>query len=216
MITFDIIALTPYAHERILRRAQTPAARRVRDGRGNTIEIGAPGADDRDALLGLHAAAEGSARAAGLPLGDAQQGAWLDRQLDGGANIVARSAGRVIGHAAIRAGEPLALFVHRDFRGIGLEEILADAVHEAAGLPPARPRPTIVAAARARLQGLVGALRFAWIPIFCATIIAIASEHPRGRGLAIALAIASLAIGLVAHAREIVFGRYRNVPGLTS
>ena len=62
---------------------------------------------------------------------------------------------------------------------------------------------------RARLAGLAGAVRFSWIPIVCALVVAIASEHTRGRALAAALALLSFAIGLVMHAREIVLGESR-------
>ena len=58
-----------------------------------------------------------------------------------------------------------------------------------------------------RLAGLAGAVRFAWIPIVCALVVAVASQHTRGRALAAALALLSLAIGLVMHAGEIVLGR---------
>jgi disulfide bond formation protein DsbB len=59
----------------------------------------------------------------------------------------------------------------------------------------------------ARLAGLAGAVRFSWIPIVCALVVAIASQHTRGRALAAALALLSLAIGFVMHAREIVLGQ---------
>jgi disulfide bond formation protein DsbB len=58
-----------------------------------------------------------------------------------------------------------------------------------------------------RLRGLVGAVRFAWIPAVCALVVALASEDPRGRLLAAALGLASLALGVAVHAREIVLGR---------
>ena len=57
-----------------------------------------------------------------------------------------------------------------------------------------------------RLRGLVGAVRFAWIPAVCALVVALASEDPRGRLLAAALGLASLALGVAVHAREIVLG----------
>lgn len=60
---------------------------------------------------------------------------------------------------------------------------------------------------RARLAGLAGAVRFSWIPIVCALVVAVASQHTRGRALAAALAILSLVIGLVMHARQIVLGQ---------
>ena len=47
-----------------------------------------------------------------------------------------------------------------------------------------------------RLAGIAGAIRFAWIPIVCALVVAIASEHAHGRALAAAIALLSLAIGL--------------------
>jgi len=60
---------------------------------------------------------------------------------------------------------------------------------------------------RIHLQGLVGALRFAWLPIVCAAVVALASGQSRGREYAIALAVASIVLGVAVHAREIVRGR---------
>ncbi len=58
-----------------------------------------------------------------------------------------------------------------------------------------------------RLRGLVGAVRFAWIPAVCALVVALASEDPRGRLLAALLGLALLALGVAVHAQEIVLGR---------
>ena len=57
-----------------------------------------------------------------------------------------------------------------------------------------------------RLRALADAVRFVMIPLVCAIVIAIASEDPRGRTLAVVLALASLGFGLVIHGRRIVFG----------
>jgi hypothetical protein len=73
----------------------------------------------------------------------------------------------------------------------------------------ARVMAPITAELRIRLQGVTGALRFAWIPFVCALVVALASEDPRGRTLALALAVASICLGLGVHAREIVLGRPR-------
>jgi hypothetical protein len=51
------------------------------------------------------------------------------------------------------------------------------------------------------------------IPVVCATVIAVVSEEPRGRALAIAIALAAIACGLAFHARELVFGRMANDGG---
>lgn len=64
-----------------------------------------------------------------------------------------------------------------------------------------------------RLAGIAGAIRFAWIPIVCALVVAIASEHAHGRALAAAIALLSLAIGLAVHAREIVLAEPLGAPG---
>ena len=68
---------------------------------------------------------------------------------------------------------------------------------------------------RTHLQGIAGALRFAWIPTLCAVVIAVASEDARGRLYALALAVASLVLGVAFHAREILRGRAarRRTPG---
>jgi disulfide bond formation protein DsbB len=58
-----------------------------------------------------------------------------------------------------------------------------------------------------RLTGLAGAVRFAWIPMICALVVAIASPLTSGRVLAAALALLSLAIGVAVHAREIALGQ---------
>ena len=60
---------------------------------------------------------------------------------------------------------------------------------------------------RTHLQGIAGALRFAWIPTLCAVVVALASEDARGRQYGIALAVASLVLGVAFHAREILRGR---------
>ena len=60
---------------------------------------------------------------------------------------------------------------------------------------------------RVRLQGIAGALRFAFIPALCALAVAIASESRRGDVYALALGAASVVLGVVYHAREILSGR---------
>lgn len=60
---------------------------------------------------------------------------------------------------------------------------------------------------RTHLRGIAGALRFAWIPTLCALVVALASEDPRGKVYALVLAVASLVVGVVFHAREIIRGR---------
>jgi hypothetical protein len=70
---------------------------------------------------------------------------------------------------------------------------------------------------RNRLRGLAAAVRFSWIPVLCAGVVAVASEDPRGRMLALWIAVASLCLGFAAHIREIVQGRpaRRASPGTT-
>ena len=57
-----------------------------------------------------------------------------------------------------------------------------------------------------RLLALVHAVRLVMIPLACALIIAVVSEHPRGRFLAIILAIASVVLGISLQMRAILFG----------
>ena len=66
---------------------------------------------------------------------------------------------------------------------------------------------TLASASRIRLRAFVNAVRLVMIPLVCALVIAVASEDPRGRTLALALAVASLGFGVVVHGRAIVFGR---------
>jgi hypothetical protein len=68
---------------------------------------------------------------------------------------------------------------------------------------------------RIRLRGLVDALVFARIPAFCALIVAVASPHPNGRLLAISLGLASLCLGVAAHAPEVILGRPRTTATTT-
>ena len=57
---------------------------------------------------------------------------------------------------------------------------------------------------RHRLRGVAAALRFSWIPIVCALVVAVASEDPRGRVLAALIALVVLGLGVVVHVREIL------------
>jgi hypothetical protein len=61
--------------------------------------------------------------------------------------------------------------------------------------------------ARTRLNGLIDALVFARIPAFCALVVALASEYPNGRLLALSLGVGSLCLGVAAHTGEILLGR---------
>ena len=60
---------------------------------------------------------------------------------------------------------------------------------------------------RGRFRGLVAAVRFAFIPILCAVVVAVASEDPRGKALALGIGLAVLGFGIAVHAQEIVAGR---------
>jgi GNAT superfamily N-acetyltransferase len=57
------------------------------------------------------------------------------------------------------------------------------------------------------------AMRLVMIPLVCALVIAVASEDPRGRTLAIILALASIGFGLAVRGRSLVRGqRDRGIP----
>jgi GNAT superfamily N-acetyltransferase len=74
---------------------------------------------------------------------------------------------------------------------------------------PKEPPTKAGAAASAltiRFRALRHALRLVMIPFVCALVIALVSEDPRGRALALVLAFASLAFGIAMHAREILLG----------
>jgi ribosomal protein S18 acetylase RimI-like enzyme len=60
-----------------------------------------------------------------------------------------------------------------------------------------------------RLRALRHALRLMMIPIVCALVVAVVSEDPRGRLLALVLAFASAAFGIVVNGREILLGAGR-------
>jgi GNAT superfamily N-acetyltransferase len=65
---------------------------------------------------------------------------------------------------------------------------------------------TIGAAAWDRLGALGRGLRLVMIPLVCALMIAIVSEDPRGRGLALILAAAAVLFGIGSQLKAIVFG----------
>ena len=66
---------------------------------------------------------------------------------------------------------------------------------------------------RSVLRGLGAALRFSMIPILCAAVVALASEDPRGRLLALLAGLAALVLGLGVNAREILGRRTRRPRG---
>ena len=273
MITLEVIALSPYAHERLARHARRRSGRRFRDHLGRSIEIGEWQPEDWDGLLAMYRSFDPAQRTLGLPpLGEERQTVWVNELLGRGPNVVARTASGVVGHAALVAYDggasyELAVFVHPDYQGAGVggalvgtvlglarrrgaervwltverENRRAAALYRRLGFRPARgdaaatvagAQPAaevwalalspesgatsdrwaraiagIGSAGRVRLRALVGAVRFAWIPFVCAVVVALSSEEPRGKALALALAVASLALGVAAHGRELVLGR---------
>lgn len=58
-----------------------------------------------------------------------------------------------------------------------------------------------------RIGGVLGALRFAWIPALCAGVIVLGSEQAAGRLIAAAVAFAAFCLGVTVHASEIFLGR---------
>jgi hypothetical protein len=50
------------------------------------------------------------------------------------------------------------------------------------------------------------ALRFAWIPLACASIVALLSEQRLGRAIAFVIAAAALVLGVAVHFRSIILG----------
>jgi diamine N-acetyltransferase len=273
MIPLEVIALSPYAPERMARHGRRRTGRRFRDRNGRTVEVDEWRAEDWNNLLAMYSSFDPAQRAQGLPpLSEQRQAIWVERLLDRGPNVVARAGGRIVGHAALvaydgAASYELVLFVHQDYQGAGIGGALADAIlrlarrrgaervwltvhpqneralalyrrmgfqrvpddrmaspsdpwsgEEVWVLPlPGKSQKTserwagaitpIMSGLRVRLVGLAGAVRFAWIPAVCALVVAVASEEPHGRVLALALAIASVCLGLAVHAREIILGR---------
>lgn len=277
MIPPEVILLSPYAHEWVARHGRRATGRRFRDRQGRTLQIDEWRPDDWKGLLAMYSAFDPAQRTQGVPpLGEERQAVWVEKLLGQGPNLVVRSAGRVVAHAALvayddAASYELVLFVHQDYQGAGIGGALAEAalrlarrrsalrvwltvrpqneralaLYRRLGFLPvrddrvarapwiaspgeevwvlpmsatpqepitsrlARVMTPITSALRIRLHGLGGALRFAWIPFVCALVVALASEDPRGRTLALVLAVASICFGLGVHAREIVLGRPR-------
>jgi ribosomal protein S18 acetylase RimI-like enzyme len=140
MIPLEVVALAPFAHERVerallARRRALP--RRRRDGKGRAVEIGEWLPEDWDGLLAMYRAFDPAQRAQGLPPvgGEERLAAWVDKLLRRGPNVVARADERVVGHAALvqsdggdgAATYELAVFVHPDYQGAGVGRALVEA-----------------------------------------------------------------------------------------
>lgn len=133
MILLDVVALTPFAHERVQRALRRRSARRMRDQRGRVIEIGEWLPEDWDGLLAMYRTFDPAQRAQGLPpLTEERRAIWVDELWRRGPNVVARSRGRVVGHAAAvpsgAASYELVVFVHQEHQGAGIGRALVDRV----------------------------------------------------------------------------------------
>jgi ribosomal protein S18 acetylase RimI-like enzyme len=266
MTTFDV-DFDVNTVARTARRGVRAGRRRLpwhltdRVGRG--VQVREAKLQDWEGVLAMYRGFDPAQRAQGLPpYTEERLVAWVDELWRRGPNVVARSGGRVVGHAALvpydgDGSYELAIFVHQDYQGAGIGGALIDAAlararrrgatrvwlsvdrhnHRAIALyrrmgfqrvsadeeetwilaaPAAAARGmtsrggssmSLASGIRVRLRGLAGAVRFAWIPIVCAAVVALASEQPRGRALATVLAFVSLGLGLAVHTREIILGR---------
>jgi hypothetical protein len=133
MIPLEVMALSPYAHQ-LVARQQRRRGRRFRDHHGRAVEVGEWQPQDWDGLLAMYGSYDPAQRAQGLPpLTEPLQAVWVDKLLGRGPNVVARTGGRVVGHAAVVAydrsvSHQLVLFVHQDYHGAGIDGALADAM----------------------------------------------------------------------------------------
>jgi ribosomal protein S18 acetylase RimI-like enzyme len=270
MIPLEVIALSPYAREWAAELARRSARRRFRDHLHRDIEIGEWEPGDSPALLALYRSDDARPSIRELSLfSEERRAVWLEQLLSRGPNVVARAAGRIVGHAALVAydrgdSHELAVFVNPEYRGAGIAGALVDALldsarrqgvdhiwltvdqdnHRAASLYFSRGfriarddsaertaaaswgvdvwtlaladitrrtasswKDVLSAANRGRLRAVANALRLVMIPLVCAVVVAVASEDPRGRALAIVLAVVAVGFGFVVHRRAIIRGR---------
>ena len=232
MIPLEVIALSPYAREWAAEQARRSARRRFRDQLHRDIELGEWEPGDWAGLVSLYGSFDAARTAwARPPVGEERRAVWMEQLLSRGPSVVARAAGRIVGHAALVAfnrgdSQELVVFVHPDYRSAGIVTALVDALRRFArrqgvttrALPATSPRRStswtrgpaaLGAAGRTRLRAVVDAVRMVMIPLVCAIVIAVASEDPRGRALAIAMVFVSLGFGLLVNGRAIVGVRSR-------
>ena len=220
MIPFEVIALSPYARELFAERGRPQRIHRFRDAQDRGIEIDQYRHEDWQSLVSMYGALDLSERGKSFPPLDPERRAvWLDQTLSRGPNLVARCDARIIGHVALlgydRSGSPeVVVFVHRDYQRAGIGTKLVDTLLRretpAAALWMSETASVLAKAGR----GLIEAMRLVMIPLICAVVIAVVSESPRGRALAIVLAIAFVVFGVVARAGAIPRRRLPNVGSL--
>jgi ribosomal protein S18 acetylase RimI-like enzyme len=133
MIPPDVLALSPFAHERVQHALRRRSARRMRDRRGRVVEIGEWLPEDWNGLLEMYRSLDPAQRAQGLPpLTEERRAAWVDDLCRRGVNVVARCRGRIIGHAAaVRDGATsyeLVVFVDQNHQGAGVGRALLETV----------------------------------------------------------------------------------------
>src|SRR5919201_2307179 len=103
MITFEVIALSPYARD-LLAETATRRGDRFRDRQHRSIEIEDWQHDDWNGLLTMYGSFDLTQRPHGLtPLNPQQRAVWLEQLLSRGPNLVARHARRIVGHVALVA-----------------------------------------------------------------------------------------------------------------
>jgi GNAT superfamily N-acetyltransferase len=211
MIPFEVIALSPYAREMLEELSQRRGITRVRDSANRLIEIDHYRADDWSAVLEMYSAIPSTRQ---LPLNPEQRAVAVDRLLSRGPGVVARCDGRVVGHAVLATEDDegaagRVVFVPPDYRDAGIEKALGDALLRVARKDgrAASDMAKMAAGGMARLRALGDAARYMMIPLICALVIAVVSEDPRGRWLALILAAAFIVFGIAVYFREIVFGR---------
>ena len=160
MLPLEVIALSPCAHELMAPYGRRPSARRFRDRRGRTIDIGEWQPRDWHGLLAMYSSFDPTQRLQGLPpLTETRQAVWVEKLLGRGPNVVARAGGRVVGHAAVvtydgGVSHQLVLFVHQDYQAAGIDEELADEMLRLVRRQSAQ-ETSILASVGTRLRDLV-------------------------------------------------------------
>jgi len=130
MTTMNVDAVTQGARGRVEPAGQPLG--RIRD-RFRRSGIGEFRPTDWDGVLEMYWEFEGTQRVRGMPPATEEaQAAWVDALWRRGPNVVARSRGRIIGHAALApdsgAAHDLIVFVRPEWQGRGVGRALVDAL----------------------------------------------------------------------------------------
>lgn len=104
-------------------RALCRSPRTVEDETGRAIHLERRASVADADVTEMYRTLDGRCRAMGIPpVTDPELAAWLE-SLEPGLHVVAKTDGRVVGHAVLLdadAGHELAIFVHQDFQNAGV------------------------------------------------------------------------------------------------